>query len=123
MKMRVVITSVFLLAVVCAIKTFVFWGRVARVDDVTKSQTIILSEQNKPQAVYGIEMSITGHIDGSATIQRSYADKKMYAPLPISGNVNLRLGGDWYKDRCLLIYSPSDVKSGNLKIRYAFRTL
>lgn len=98
-------------------------GHSVEIMDVTKEQVITLRESNKPKNVIGLRLKITGYIDGSATIQRAYEDKKMYEPKMISGNVNLNLGGDWYNDKCLIIYKPSNVTSGTLKIKYKFGTL
>jgi len=97
-------------------------GYTIEIADVTKEQVIMLAEEKKPENVNSLYITITGNIDGSATIQRSYKDKKMYNPEMISGKVNLRLGSDWYDDKCLIIYTPSDVVSGSLKIRYKFDT-
>lgn len=96
------------------------YGHVAYIKDVTQKQIITLIERDKPEKVHGISILITGYIDGTATIQRAYKDKKMYEPSTISGKVDLRLGGDWYSDKCLIIYEPSNVKSGRLQIRYDF---
>lgn len=97
--------------------------RTLEIKDLTKEQVITLSEINKPKSVHSIRITVVGYIDGSAAIQRSYEEKEIYSPEIISGKVDLRLGSDWYADRCLLIYKPANVKSGNLRIKYKFYTL
>ena len=117
-----ILAIVFIIILLFVIRPFT-GGSVIEIKDVTKEQMIMLAEINKPKSVHSIRIKITGHIDGSATIQRSYEDKKMYEPELINGNVDLHLGGDWYGDKCLIIYKPSNVTSGNLKIRYKFGAL
>lgn len=97
-------------------------GKVIEVQDVTREQVIVLESGSAPGAVHGIRINITGHLEGSATIQRAYESKPMYDPKLISGNVRVKWGGDWYGDKCLLIYKPVDVTGGHLKIEYDFRT-
>lgn len=123
MKMKRIIFIILFVATVFLLKSFFFWGHSLPVNDVTQKQIITLIERDRPQHVHGIKIVITGFIDGSATVQRSYENKKMYEPSTISGIVNLQLGGDWYGDKCLILYEPSHVKSGKLKLRYDFRTL
>jgi len=121
--------TIFLILAAILIATLLFAGKsfsggsIIEIKDVTKEQIITLAELEKPKGVHSIRIEITGHIDGSATIQRAYEDKKMYGPEIISGNVNLHLGGDWYGDKCLIIYKPSGVTAGSLKIRYKFGTI
>jgi hypothetical protein len=105
------------------LKSFFWWGEVTRIENIAQKQTIILQESIRPKSVYGINILITGYIDGSATIQRVEGNRKIYEPSIIKGLVNLRLGGDWYDDKCLIIYEPSNVKSGKLQLRYKFNAL
>jgi len=111
------------LAVFFCLRFYFFRGDILRLEKVDQKQIITLTKHHTQQGVYGIDILITGYLKGSATIQRAYEDKKMYAPSTVSGIVFLRFGGDWYNDKCLLIYEPINVKSGNLQIKYNFRTM
>lgn len=128
MKKVLVIFFVIIILLVAAwyLKYYFFCGDVVQVRDVTQKQLIALAEKDQSRSVYGINILITGYIDGTATIRRSYEDKRMKTPEPpvvIKGKVNLRLGGDWYADKCLITYEPSNVKSGRLQIKYAFSAI
>src|SRR3989338_2451964 len=122
-KLLIIFIIILSLAIFLYLKSSFFWGVTIQVKNVTQKQIITIVEKNRPRHVYRSRILITGYIDGTATIQRSYEDKKMYEPSTISGKVHLRFGGDWYGDKCLLIYEPSNVKSGKLQIRYDFGTL
>ena len=125
--MKKILLIIFVIALILAA---IFYIRLAsspahtiQVKDVTQKQILTLIEKDRPKYVHGISILITGYIDGTATIQRAYENKEMYGPSTITGKVNLRLGGDWYGDKCLITYQPFNVRSGKLQIKYDFRTL
>lgn len=61
-------------------------------------------------------MSISGYLKGSATL--FLPDGKQ---LPMSGKVHLTHRDEWYSNDFQIKYSPDDVQSGHLKIRYILR--
>jgi len=119
----IIFVIILILAAIFYIRSSSFQGQTIQVKDVTQKQILTLVEKDRPQYVHGISILITGYIDGTATIQQAYENKEMYGPSTIAGKVNLRLGGDWYGDKCLITYQPLNVKSGKLQIKYDFRTL
>jgi len=71
---------------------------------------------------------VTGYfkyIEGSAKLAISYdlKNKKPYRHEFISGEVDVKWGGDWYTDTLIVDYTPSTVTSGELSITYTFHGL
>lgn len=97
-------------------------AQIVKINDVTTKTTLVLSIDNDPNTYYvdGISILITGHIDGSATIQIRNGGTKYPEEYIKKGMVCLRIYGDWYTNKCYLEYVPSDVHSGHLTIRYYF---
>jgi hypothetical protein len=119
----IIFVMIIILAATFYVQSFYFRGQTIQVNDVTQRQIITLLQKDKLHPVYGINILITGYVDGTATIQQAYENKKMYGPYTLRGKVKLPLRGDWYGDECLIIYEPFNVKSGKLQIKYAFRTI
>ena len=73
--------------------------------------------------VYGYYVHITGYIEGKAKIKldQSSGKGKLYKSENISGEVDIKWGGDWYADVLEIEYEPMvDVKNGSLSFEYAF---
>ncbi|HDZ68993.1 MAG TPA: hypothetical protein ENH43_01040 [Phycisphaerales bacterium] len=100
------------------------WSRVIGIDDVTQKTTVLLSSEKYQSSVHSIDILIAGHIDGSAIIYQSYEGGERYRTYNIEkGEVGLKIGGDWYDEKCLIEYEPHDVGSGNLKIKYRLNSI
>jgi len=71
-----------------------------------------------PSEEYGsyLELHVHGHIDGVATLSGSWIQ-----PQKISDAVEFKQSGDHYSTNCVLVYSPSTVKSGTLAVDFKFR--
>ena len=97
-------------------------GQTAVIQDVSKSQKIILKARHDKRRTGGMSVVVTGDIDGIATIERSYSSgQRMYGPQKIGpGKVSFHAGGDWYDNQCIVYYEPGTVNSGQLSIRYRF---
>ena len=91
------------------------------IDNITQSQEIILKNHNDKN-VYALTINVTGNIDGTAEIYLML-NGKPYKPEIISGNVNVKWGGDWYSNDALIVYKANDVNKGKLSIGYTFSTL
>jgi hypothetical protein len=90
-------------------------SEVVKIDNVTNEMTVLLSNKDRQKSVMSIRVSISGYLNGSATIFIGECEYKVP-----SGKVHLKFGGDWYSDECLIKYKPLDVHSGYLAIRYYF---
>lgn len=122
MEKKVILTVAifFILAVAVFIgKSFLFWGRVIQIDDVTRKASIVLAGREN---VHAMRMLITGRIDGQVTIRQKYLDKDAYKYELGAGEVNFPITTDWYNHTCVIEYEPKGVKTGNLQIRYEFKS-
>lgn len=110
-------------------------SKVIRVDDAAKGVTVQLSDKDRRELIEGIEILVTGDIDGSATVdtfREMPVSRKEGDPISdvsretqppdfsylIEGEVRLEIQEDWYDDECFLKYEPVSVRSGSLTIRY-----
>ncbi len=93
-----------------------------KVSDVRKEEVVVLKYQNDSTHVTGINIRVTGKVNGGATISLML-DGKPYKKEELNGGVNIKWGGDWYSDTAELRYIPRKVNSGELLIEYKFSTL
>ena len=96
------------------------FSKVTQIADITKKELITLTKDEREHNVVSRHILILGHIDGSAII-RTYGANQVIEE--IKGKVRLRIGGDWYQDKCLIEYEPIDVTSGELRIKYRFKAM
>ena len=97
--------------------------RTYELKDVSKSATILLHKMKTQGNVYGYHVHITGHIEGKSKIKLYQSSGKghLYKSENISGEVDIKWGGDWYADVLKIEYEPMvDVKNGTLFFEYAF---
>ena len=99
-------------------------SKITTIDNVTKETTVLLlSDEDKQKSVCSLQVYISGYIDGAATIS-IYEDEHNEHEYQIpNGKVCIKRGGDWYNNKCLIKYTPINVNSGHLKIRYYFGTI
>jgi len=134
MKKLIIFFIIFLVIVVASLIVYgplLYYGRyyigfskIIQITDVTKKKLITLVKDERQGSVFAINILITGHIDGAAMIRRYYenSEKPFENIYEIKkGRVRLKIGGDWYSDKCLIEYEPIDVTSGKLQIKYKFK--
>jgi hypothetical protein len=90
------------------------------IDDVTKTNTIKMVTSASPRAIdtifpHSISVRVYGEIDGAA-----YVYLPEWGSNKLSGTVDWKRSGDWFHTNCELSYFPEGVRSGKLKVRYAF---
>ncbi|MBF0483791.1 MAG: hypothetical protein HQL25_03685 [Candidatus Omnitrophica bacterium] len=119
-KVLKILIILFFIAAAFFLKSFIWWGNVLQIQNLNTIQTISLQANNASGSVNYLKLLITGNIDGSVKIQRADSEKLYEEPIILKGQVNLKLRGDWYDKKCLIFYTPTNVKSGKLQIRYKF---
>ena len=67
---------------------------------------------------HSLSISVTGKIDGTANLTTHNDRSIRIGP----GKVDVDIQSDWYQPKAEIIYSPIDVKVGNLLIRYRFHS-
>ena len=108
--MRIICTLILLVVIVgCSHKHTV------QITDVSKPETIILKPSRVQITSGGIGLHFYGQIDGDATISGTNI-----SPQELRGTFDLKTAKEWYSDRCLLQYSPTNVHSGHVIIEYEF---
>jgi len=90
-----------------------------KVSNVSQTELIILSKKKEQETISSFEIKINGKIDGKAKIALLLNDG-VYKTENISGNVNIKWGGDWYSDEIQIQYEPQSVNSGDIKLKYSF---
>jgi hypothetical protein len=123
---KIVIGIILVVMIACAgtcLYSFFSHARAVEIYDVEHTKTIIFENKDTSKSVINISIFITGYIDGTAVVQRTYENGEVYDTSKISGMVTLRLGGDWYSNKCAIVYRPENVRAGKLKIRYEFGVL
>ncbi len=125
MRPRLLVTPLIAVGLFIFMGTRVFSPQESTIllQDISQKQIIKLTQVQQKKSVYKISIVISGQIDGTAEIQLADRGNKMGSPHTIKGKVDLDLSGDWYENTCLLLYEPSQVTSGTLKIKYKFHTL
>ena len=107
-------------------KTYWITNRTYELKDVSKSATILLNKMKVQENVYGFSLHIIGHIEGKAKVTLNYQDssKNPHRIENISGDVDIKWGGDWYADVLKIEYEPmANVKNESLSFEYAFDAL
>ena len=82
--------------------------------------SFLLKPDNKSNHVIGLNLLITGSIDGQASFSLMQ-DGKPYRTAEVTGDFNIKWGNDWYSETAEIKYSPKNVKAGSGVINYRFR--
>ena len=104
-------------------KTHWITNRTYEISDVRTSSTILLHKRETQEHVHGFFVGITGYIEGKEKLTLDYqnSSKNPHRIENISGNVDIKWGGDWYADVLKIEYEPiADVKGGSLSLEYNF---
>ncbi len=121
-RLKKVIGWTSLAALVVLAASWGLSGSTARVADVRKAETLLLTRRPNTGHVYGYALHVTGRIDGAATLTL-LANGEPCRVKHLRGDVDFRWGGDWYADTAAVRYEPTDVADGHLTIRYVLHTL
>jgi len=90
------------------------------VANVATPQTITLEKGVLAGTIHGIEIGVSGNINGDATIAL-LMNNRPYKTENITGNVAVTWAGDWYSDSAVVTYVPDNVREGQLTVTYQFR--
>lgn len=93
-------------------------GPAVEVADVTQPCVLTLLAPPDSPYVHGLSVRIRGHLDGIATISLTN-----FPVQKLTGDFDVKIGGDWYTTNCVLNYSPQDVRAGKVKIEYYFSNI
>ena len=94
-------------------------------DNVGSRQLLRLRKNFDAGSVHGLNIRIRGHLNGTAVMRLFDAEtpSKIYQDKIIgSGDVDTRMGGDWYSDDCRVEYNPLSATTGALKVEYIFKS-
>jgi len=94
-------------------------------DNVGSRQLLRLRKNFDSGSVHGLNMRIRGHLNGTAVMRLFDAENasKVYQEKIVgSGDVDTRMGGDWYSDDCRIEYEPLSATTGGLKVEYIFKS-
>lgn len=95
------------------------YDKVIKLSDVQNTKAILLEKQYSQKNICSLNVFVAGHIDGEAVITLMLNDKP-YKSNKIKDNFNFKWGGDWYSDSAIIRYDPTNVKSGDIIIKYSF---
>jgi hypothetical protein len=92
------------------------------ITDVSKATTLVFSAESK--YVHGIHVAVRGHIDGKARISEfEGAGGKPHQTNEIGpGKVKAGFGGDFYSDKCRIVYEPIDANKGEITVRVKLKS-
>jgi len=92
----------------------------AEIRDVTVRETLILKKNSAQEHIHKLTIWVRGELDGNASLSLML-DGEIYDTAELSGKFDLEMyGGDWYSDSAELIYKPTGVKNGSVKLIYTF---
>ncbi len=93
--------------------------------DAGERQLLRLRKNVGDGYVYALNVRIRGKLNGTAKI-RMFDDvdtaKVLQEKIIGSGEIDTKLGGDWYTNDCRMEYEPMSATQGGLKIEYQFKT-
>lgn len=122
-SVRKILASAVLLMIMCFLGVwFTFRPPRVEVTDVTRAETIVLSQDSTNGHVYALSIHGFGTMHGEATVTLLLGGQP-YRVEDISGDVDFHWGGDWYSDRAEIRYQPKKVQGGKLILSYRFSTI
>ena len=93
--------------------------------DAGERQLLRLRKNVGDGHVYALNVHIRGKLNGTAKI-RMFDDvdstKILQEKIIGSGEVDTKMGGDWYTNDCRMEYEPMSATQGGIKIEYRFKT-
>jgi hypothetical protein len=129
-KKTIIVLGVFVfLFFAFLILHYIFYGecigcQMQVIENVSKPITLIFISDSK-HAPSDVRVAFRGKIDGTAKVALSYeGGKNLFQEKTIGpGSVRTNLGGDWYEEKCFVIYQPIDAKEGEIKVRGQIETI
>jgi hypothetical protein len=94
--------------------------REVSVQDVTKSETLVLKKKPSQGSITGVHIAGRGSIVGKAEVQL-ILNGAVYKREEISGPVRFEWSGDWYADVAEVRYISGTASRGTLTLKYEFR--
>ncbi len=98
---------------------------VLNLTDASERQFLRLRKNFDEGNVYELKVRIRGKLNGTAKI-RMFDDvdttKVLQEKIIGSGQVDTRMGGEWYTNDCRMEYEPLSATQGSLKLEYRFGT-
>ncbi len=98
---------------------------VLNLTDAGDRQLLRLRKNFDEGRVYELQIRIRGKLNGTAKIRMfdaEDAEKVIQEKIIGSGEVDTRMGGDWYSNDCRMEYEPLSATDGQLKLEYRFLT-
>ena len=89
-------------------------------EDVTKSETIILRKRPSQGSISGLYVTGDGAIEGKAEVQL-FMNGAAYKREEVSGKVSFEWDGDWYADQAEVRYISDTAVDGTITLTYEFR--
>ncbi len=91
-----------------------------RVQDVTKTQKIILNidEKRKP---HSLNIKISGDINGNVTFKILNEEGLIKSYELPGGKIDKFIAIEWYNKSCLIEYIPNNVSTGDLLVSYEYK--
>jgi len=116
-----VIVLVFLLILYSKVETIPETAKRVRIEMVTDTMHHKMISYPHQQKIYGLNIEITGHLDGTAYLCfRQESDEHSETIFLDKGKIKHQLMIDWKTTACLMDYYPVNVESGDLLVRYRF---
>lgn len=90
------------------------------IENAAVSDALVLKKNSAQENIHKLTIWVRGDLDGKASLSLML-DGKIYNATELSGKFDLKMySGDWYSDSAELLYKPTGVKSGNVKLIYTF---
>lgn len=90
--------------------------------DVSRPQQLVFNApMEKPM---GVDIHVSGYLDGSATltsVEIFEPQKAQWPTSPLSGEVDCSIHQVWSERTCTLNYAPVNVHAGNLSVTLSWR--
>lgn len=90
------------------------------IENAAVSDTLVLKKNSAQQHIHKLTIWVRGELDGNASLSLML-DGKLYLTEKLSGKFDHKMySTDWYSDSAELVYKPTGVKNGSVKLIYTF---
>lgn len=100
----------------------VWSGKTVILDDARTKNIITLRKDFDRGEAKKLRLYVFGKIDGNAKVTLSGETQGDQDYLLKPGKIQLRIDQTWKDPKCSLVYTPSNVQTGFLSLRYQFET-
>ena len=116
-----VVVLVFLLILYSKMETIPETPKRLKIQVVSDSLHHNMTSYPHQQTIYGLHIQITGHLDGKACMCFGKKENLYSETIFLDkGDIDYSTTLDWNTTECLMKYSPVNVESGDLLVRYSF---